>query len=443
MRTVESEQSSWESPGKSHRRWPMLLLAFLLLLGGGGAGWRLWTAMTAPEPAQEAQGFPPIPVETEPLAEGAGIQQVELLGQVEANQSATVRAQATGIVEQVLVEVGDRVSPDTVIATLNTADQQLALASAQANLAQERSQLSRLQVGTRPEIIAQRQAELQSAQAREQEAQERLTRFEVLAEGGAVSENDLIEARAAADSLIAERLGAEAALAEAQAGPTAEEIAAQASQVGVATAAVEQAQLGLERTQVKANTTGIVRSRQVSIGDLIESNDPLITLVNGTDLDVVLELPEDLSGTVRVGLPIELTARALPDWRAQATISSLVPSASSASRRQQVRVSLSDPPENLLPNMAVQGELQLQSGGPSLLAPRDALVRRGDQWLVFTVVEGKASEIEVQQVVDMGETVAIASDELQAGQPLVVRGGDALTEGAVVQVVESESDSSQ
>jgi len=51
-------------------------------------------------------------------------------------------------VQQVLVQSGDRVTPGT-IAILDDADQQLAVAEAQARLAQERSELARLEVGTR------------------------------------------------------------------------------------------------------------------------------------------------------------------------------------------------------------------------------------------------------------------------------------------------------
>jgi hypothetical protein len=106
-----------------------------------------------------------------------------------------------------------------------------------------------------------------------------------------------------------------------------------------------------------------------------------------------------------------------------------------------VRVRLQNPPEGLLPKMAIQGELEVQSDTPSVIVPRDAMIRRDDRWLVYTVVEGKAEEIEVELVADMGEKMAIhavpsanASNTLQVGQPVVVRGGDGLMDGASVQV---------
>jgi len=49
--------------------------------------------------------------------------------------------------------------------------------------------------------------------------------------------------------------------------------------------------------------------------------------------------------------------------------------------------------------------------------PRDALTRRGEQWLIYSVVEGKA-KFEVELIADMGEKMAISNEQL-VGQPVV------------------------
>lgn len=415
------------------------LLALLLLGGSGVVIWRAFPPASDPASSQMAQGLPPTPVETVALKRGESMRRIQLLGQLEATKSATLRTQAAGTVEQVFVEVGDRVTPGMLIATLDDADQQLGLAEARAKLTQELSELARLEVGTRSEIIAQNQAALSSTQAREREAQQNLARYQELVAAGAISEKALLEERATVDATRAERMKAQAALAEAKAGPTREEIAAQQASVAAAQSAVNQAQLNLTRTQVKASIGGIVRSREVSIGDLVEGRDPVLTLVDSNELDVFLELPEQLSGSVTPGLPVALTARAIPKWRGRATISGVVPQANAASRRQMIRARLQNPPPNLLPKMAIAGELQLSIDQSSFVVPRDALVQRDETWLVYTVVDGKAAEVKVQLVVDMGETMAISSNQLQVGQPVVVRGSEALMPGAPVQVAEQNT----
>ncbi len=440
MKTDRSQESlpKPSAPSRHLKRSQLGLIALLLMLAGGVILWRVLTPSRNSTPPP-AQAFPPRPVETVNLKRGAGTSRIQLLGQVEANKSATLRSQVDGTVEQVLVDVGDRVKPGTVIAILDDTDRRLALSEAEAKLAQARSELARLEVGTRPEIIAQRRAELRSAQAREREAQQNLARYEDLVAAGALNTKALLEEKATVDATKGERLKVQAALAEATSGATREEIAARQASVAAAVSAVNQAKVALSRTQVRATTVGIVRSREVSAGDLVENTDPLLTLVNGNELDVFLELPEQLSGSINPGQAVELTTRALPNWRGRATISGVVPSANAASRRQMVRVRLPNPPEKLLPKMAIAAELQLQVAASSFVVPRDALVQRDESWLLYTVVDGKAVEAKVNVVVDMGETMAITGDQLENGQAVVVRGTEGLMPGMPVQVVEKNT----
>ena len=418
-------------------------LGLLLLISIGINGIALFRVFA---PAQEVnkpavavvKAPPPRAVEVTTLSSGNSTRSVQLLGQVESPQQATIRAQTGGVIKNVLVQPGDRVTPGKTIAILDDADQQLALSRAEAELAQQRNSLARLEVGTRPEIIAQRRAAMSSAQAREREAADNLRRRTDLVRQGALAQRLLVEARAAVDEAKGERLEAQAELAEAQAGPTREEIAAQKANVDAAIAAVNQAKLQIERTRIKATSGGVVLQRRVSPGDYLQIGGEIATLVAGERLDIFLELPEQLSGRVAAGTRVELSARALPQWKGNATITGVIPTAEAASRRQRVRVRLDNPPQGLLPGMAIAGNLQLQENTRGLIVSRDALTRRADKWLVFAVEDGKAKELEVEMVADMGEKVAISGTGLQSGQTVVLRGGDGLREGANVRVRSKE-----
>ncbi|MEM8504785.1 MAG: biotin/lipoyl-binding protein [Cyanobacteria bacterium P01_D01_bin.1] len=293
---IESDSEQRENPNPQKTKRFGWLLAILLIGVGSVSLWQVFTAGSAPTAESSTEAPPPKSVETTALTSGTGNRQVRLLGQVEAGESATLSPQLDGTVQSVLVREGDRVTPGMVVAVLDDADSRLALAEARARLAQESSNLARLQVGTRPEIIAQREAELDSARTRELEAQDNLQRIADLTEEGALSQRDLIEARAEASAARSERYRVVAILAEAQAGATEEEINAQQGLVDAANAAVEQAQLGMQRTEIKAAFSGVVQSREVDPGDYVEVSDSVLTIVSDRTLDVFLELPESLSG---------------------------------------------------------------------------------------------------------------------------------------------------
>ena len=409
------------------------------LLIGGGVVWTVTRTNSASVPAEAAASAPPArAVEVVQLTNGEGVQVIELIGQVEARSSATLRSQTSGVVQQILVEPGDAINQGMTIAILDDSDQQLALSQAQANLAAERSNLAELDTGTRPEIIEQRRAAVESTQAREQEAIDNLQRTQDLVSEGALSERSLIEARTSVDATRAARLEEAAALAEAIAGPRTEEIAAQQAVVAASQAAVNQAQLALNRTRIQATANGIVDERIANVGDYLEAGDSLLSSINQNDLDVFLEIPEELTGQMVPGLTVNLTTRALPDWQGQATITGTIPTADAASRRQRVRLQLNNPPEGLLPGMAIQAQLEQTSDVPSFTVSRDALVQRAGEWVVFAVENEQAQILEVELIADMGETVAIASNQLQDSDAIVVRGGEGLQDGAVVRITNEQ-----
>ncbi|KAB8330640.1 efflux RND transporter periplasmic adaptor subunit [Scytonema tolypothrichoides VB-61278] len=426
---------------KKKKPWLWLLLG-LSLIFNGVIVWRMLVPNGTPKSAlaqKQPQAQSPRPVETVALLRGNANRSVALLGQVEASHQSTIRAQTRGRVKDILVRPGDRVRAGMAIATLDDSDQQLAISQAQAQLAQQRSNLARLEVGTRPEIIAQRQAAVNAAKAREQEAQDNFRRTTELVKQGALSQRTLVEARSAIDDAKQQMLQASAVLAEAKAGPIKEEIAAQKANVAAAEASLNQARLAQQRTRIISPESGVVQTRHISRGDLVENSGQIVTLVSGNTLDIFLELPEELSGRVNPGMQIELTARALPQWKGRARITAVVPSADAASRRQRVRVQLNNPPQGLLPGMAIAGNLIMPILRPSLVVSRDALTQRQNQWLVFTVADGKAKQIPVEMVADMGENVAIYNSQLRPGQRIVLRGGDSLSNGTSVKVLESRS----
>ncbi len=438
--TVETQSDSSVPselpPTRSGKPWFWRLL-ILFLATGGIILWRMFAPGGAPRSSvAQQQGPPPKPIETISLATGSATRSVQLLGQVEATQQSTIRAQTSGIVKQISVQPGDRVKVGMAIALLDDTDQQLAISQARAQLAQQRSNLARLEVGTRPEIIAQRQAAVTSAKARELEAQDNLKRTSNLVKEGALSQRLLVEAQAQLANIQGERLEAEAELAEAKAGPIQEEIAAQRANVEAAKATLAQAELARQRTRILASESGIVQTRHISNGDLVQSSGQIVTLVAGDRFDIFLELPEELSGKVTPGMTIDLTTRALPQWKQRATITAVVPSAETASRRQRVRVQINKPPSGLIPGMAIAGSLNMPSNRSSFVVSRDALTRRQNEWLVFAVADGKAKQIPVEMVSDMGKNVAIYHPTLRTGQRIVLRGGDGLQDGAPVKIVD-------
>ncbi|MCJ8281820.1 MAG: biotin/lipoyl-binding protein, partial [Rivularia sp. ALOHA_DT_140] len=245
---------------QTKNRKPWLTLLLLISIGINGiAFFRAFNPTRQaekPATASSVKPRPPRAVEVTTISRGNNTRNVQLLGQVESPQQATIKARTAGVVKEMLVQPGDRVRRGMTIAVLDNADQQLELSQARARLAQQRSELARLEVGTRPEIIAQREAAVRAARAREAEAVDNLERRTKLVREGAIAQRLLVEARTAVDNARGERLEAQAELAEAKAGPTREVIEAQKANVAAAMSVVNQAKLASQRTNITASSGG-------------------------------------------------------------------------------------------------------------------------------------------------------------------------------------------
>src|SRR4028119_2064056 len=103
---VDNQQETLAKPVKptrAQRPWVWVLLSLLLLSGGIGL-WRLLTSGNEPPSSAATQGLPPRPVETIAITQGEALRRITLLGQIEASETATVRTQADGLVQRVLVQ---------------------------------------------------------------------------------------------------------------------------------------------------------------------------------------------------------------------------------------------------------------------------------------------------------------------------------------------------
>ncbi len=428
---------------------------------------------------------------------------VNLTGDVRSRARAVVRSQVEGVVVSLLVEEGDAVKAGQAVAVLEGSDQLLEEAAARARLAEAESRLLELLEGTRPEVVAQREAELEAARAREREAQsdlestgllapsllsqrqaeafaararereaqDNLKRTRELVDQGALPERELITAQADLDATRgdrlkadyvlksqktenrrdglraeaalararSERIKAEAALTEALRGPRTEEIAAQRNVVAALTAQFDRANLDLRRTEIETEVNGTVSQRQISPGDRVEVGTAVLT-VTSPEVDIFFQVPERLLGEVEPGLKVDLRSNAVEGWQAEGEVKAVVRAAEDRSRRQTIRVSLPQPAQ-LLPGMSIQGQLKLPTERPYLVVERDALVQSPEGWKIFTVDQEKKAQSHLIELVAEADTlVAIRSQELKAGQEVVKRGAQGLRDGGQVALPQEKTE---
>jgi RND family efflux transporter MFP subunit len=290
-------------------------------------------------------------------------------GTVEAVNRATVSAQTSGRVAEILYDVNDYVEAGAVIMRFTDAEQQAALRRAKAALVE--------------------------ADARFSEARQEYERIATMFRNQTVSRAQYEQAQANRD----------AAAARLEAGRSA-----------VATAEEQ-----LAYTEVRAPYAGIVSARHVEVGELVRPGQALMSGLSLQSLRINVDVPQSMFGPIReIGRAFVYAG----DERIAAYDLTFSPVADPVTNTFRVRVNLSAGSAELFPGMFVKvgfvvGETR------RLLVPAAAVVRRSELSAVY-VVGGErvmlrqvrlgrryGDDFEVLAGLESGEQVAI--DPVQAG----------------------------
>ncbi len=245
-------------------------------------------------------------------------------GRIEAVE-IDISTKSPGRIREILVDEGDFVQANDILARMDT-DQ------LESQLKQAEAQLRRAEIGieTARSLVTQREAEHTAAEAtvaqREAQldaAQRRLARSQQLTQTRTISQQVLDDDRATAQ-------GAEAAVgaARAQLAATEAAIGAAKAQVIDAEASVEAAKAAIASIQADINDAtlrapkpGRVQYRVAQPGEVLSAGGRVLNLVDVSDVYMTFFLPTAQAGRVAIGAEARIVLDAAPQYVIPANIS--------------------------------------------------------------------------------------------------------------------------
>jgi RND family efflux transporter MFP subunit len=349
---IDSRQR--EDAGRGGARWPWIVAAIAVaaLLITGGA-WLFWGGKAFDVQAATA---------TAPATSGGNAAVLQATGYVTARREATVSAQITGTLTQVLIEEGERVDKDQVLATLDDTAQKayLAQAQAQANSAQ---------------------ATLLQYQAQLAQAQRDLKRAQDLVGRQLVSQQAVDDARTKAATLAAQ-------------------VEAQRKQIDLAQAGVRAAQVQLDYCTVRAPFAGVIIAKAAQVGEIVSplsagggfTRTGVGTIVDMDSLEVEVDVNEAYINRVQPGQKAQAVLDAYPDWTIPAHVIAIIPTADRGKATVKVRIGLDQKDARVLPDMGarvsfLEDTKNSANAAPlkGVLVPASSIVQRDGKDIVFAI----------------------------------------------------------
>src|SRR5688572_11225411 len=208
-----------------------------------------------------------------------------------------------------------------------------------------------------------------------------------------------------------------------------------AAEVAAAQAALSQARLNLRDAFVRAPVAGIIQTRTVETGQYVPVGTVLATLVRRDPLLLRFQVPEQEAQPLRPGLVARFSVEGVEQFQAQ--ITHVAAAASQSSRMVDVTAQVVNPnrPE-LRPGAFARVTVPIGATREAPVIPQTAIRPTERGFLAYTVENGTAKA----RLLTLGMRTADGQVEvkngLAAGETLVIRGAEALRDGAKVKVTQ-------
>jgi multidrug efflux system membrane fusion protein len=320
------------------------------------------------------------PVEVRALGMERVEYRVAAVGAVEAFENVQVTARVPGVLEKLHFKEGDSVKDGALLAEIEPQRYQLAVASAQGALAR--------------------------AQASKGEAERELERAQKLAAEGVSSGSEVSTWQTKLATAMAAESESRAAL-------------------GVAS-------LNLRDARLKAPLAGSIQTRSVQTGQYVQAGTVIATLIRRDPLLLRFRVTEGEAARLALGMTAEFRVTGGAGVQ-KAKITFVSASAEPASRMVPVVAEVAEDP-SLRPGAFAEVTVPVGVNEAALAVPETA-IRPSERGFITFVVEGGVAH---ERIVELGLRTPNGLVEvvkgLRVGESLVVRGGEALREGAKVRV---------
>jgi HlyD family secretion protein len=321
------------------------------------------------------------------------VQSVVASGRVISPQRVTVALQGSGRVLRVAVAEGQAVVAGQLLIELDNSDNRASLAQASGVVLQAQAKLRQLSELSQPQAM---QA-LAQAQATLLQARTTLTRNRELVAQGFVSQAAADDAQRAVDVAASQVVSAQAQV---------KTNTADGSDRLLAEAALRQAQAGqqlarakLDQGLVYAPSSGVLISRSVEVGDIVQPGKALMVLAASGQSQILIQIDEKNLSKIALGQKAYASADAFASQRFDAVVTYINPGVDAARGSVEVKLSIANPPAYLRQDMTVSVDIETARRTATVVIPTSTLQDAATDKPWVLVVRDKRA---VKQFVTLG-----------------------------------------
>jgi HlyD family secretion protein len=329
-------------------------------------------------------------------------------GKVEPIEDYQAHASAPGVVQNVFVEVGQRVQRGAQLIKLDDSDARSRVASAQASLDAAVRDLQNLQSGGSKDEINSENNDLTAARTQQQQATSDVSRLEALQAKGSASANEVASAK---QRLTDAQTRISQLQTRRQSRYSSTDVTAQQAAVTQARAALSAAQSAYSGVDIRAPFSGTIYSVPVNNLDYVPGGEALLNMADLNRIQIRAYFDEPEIGKLAAGQPVKIVWDAKPysTWHGHIALAPTTVSSYGTRSVGECLITVDDAKGDLLPNTTVTVTVTVAQLSNVLSLPREALRTEGLRDYVYKVVSGHLLKTPVQVGVVNNTRVQILS----------------------------------
>ena len=317
-------------------------------------------------------------------------------GVVEAVDSSIISFEVAGNVQEVRVDVGDKITKNQVLAKLDKRTYKLNVKAAEAEMGRARVQLA--------------------------DKRKDLDRFQRInkQDPGAVSQASIDQSQAAVDSAL--------------------------QYIDFTKSQLKLAKRDLEKTVLRAPFDGVIATRSVDAFQEVARGQKLFDVYENTGMQVAVSIPEDAIEDVSMEKKGEIQFAVIADRTYQGVVTEISKVAGTANAFP-IKLTVEDADERIRPGMTAQVTLLLAGSDEkaAYMVPISAFAQSGDTTKAYVFVyDSKTSTVKRTPVESKSvrDNSAVISDGVKSGDIIAVAGVSFLEDGQKVKLMEQPAEKS-
>ncbi len=358
----------------------------------------------------------PVPVVVATVGEKTVPINIDVIGNVEAYSTISVKPQISGQLTKVSFQEGDFVKKDDLLFTIDSRPYEAQLNQLEANIARDTAALGQAEANLARDTANQKYAETQAG------------RYQKLFESGVVSREQTDQQRSSADALAQTILADKAAIESAKA------------QIVASKAAVENSKVMLSYTTIRSPITGRTGNLMVKQGNVVTANTTeLMTIAEVEPIYVTFSVPESQLGDIKRYMAqgkLSVTATPQDDNTQRETgyLTFVDNTVDATTGTIKLKGTFGNADHKLWPGQFVRVTLQLTSRPNAVVVPNQAVQTGQEGQFVYVVKDDRTVEMRPVVTSTRVDQELVVDRGLRPGETIVTEGQLRLAPGSRVQV---------